>query len=198
MKYCLEALLTSCHASPLVGRPYNTALNCEPCCGRHNGTEYAHACSLPKKRLITAVVLQMLARMKQDMGSTPKVSEEPQEEPLLQQPAPGQPGQPGHARKPSLGADATPRGGHARRKSMVSAALPSPCSSKWISRLRCTWDGHAQYSKPHNSTLQLLEQDCDCLTRGQSTRPLLWLSRMNGHLPTCAERWRSARSHLEG
>ena len=75
----------------------------------------------------TAVAAQMLARMKQDMGSTPKVSEAPQDEPLLPQPAPGQPGQPGHARKPSLGADATPRGGHARRKSLVSGVIARPC-----------------------------------------------------------------------
>ena len=73
--------------------------------------------------------LQMLARMKQDMGTTQQVSEAPQDapqdEPLLQQALPGQPG---HARKPSLGADVTPRGGHARRKSMVRAELSS-CGS---------------------------------------------------------------------
>ncbi|CAL5223957.1 g6563 [Coccomyxa viridis] len=71
---------------------------------------------------------KMLARMKQDMGSTPKVSEAPQDEPLLPQPAPGQPGQPGHARKPSLGADATPRGGHARRKSLSDGEVLDPIS----------------------------------------------------------------------
>ena len=76
-----------------------------------------------------ALALQMLARMKQDMGSTPKVSEAPQDEPLLPQPAPGQPGQPGHARKPSLGADATPRGGHARRKSLVSGIDTRLCNT---------------------------------------------------------------------
>ena len=62
------------------------------------------------------MLLQMLARMKQDMGSTQQVSEAPQDapqdEPLLQQ-AP--PGQPGHARKPawarmSRRAAATPGG----------------------------------------------------------------------------------------
>lgn len=63
----------------------------------------------------------MLARMKQDMGSTPKVSEAPGEGaalPLLPEQAP-----PGHARKPSLGADATPRSSASAtgRKGMVSS-----------------------------------------------------------------------------
>ena len=89
----------------------------------------------------------MLARMKQDMGSTPKVSEEPQDEPLLPQPAPGQPGQPGHARKPSLGADATPRGGHARRKSLVSSVITGLCSSRTFTRLWCRWVIPAQCSR---------------------------------------------------
>ena len=66
----------------------------------------------------------MLARMKQDMGSTPKVSEEPCSEAprddtaLLQAEAPA----PGHARKSSRGADMTPRSSASNvgRKSLVS------------------------------------------------------------------------------
>ena len=74
----------------------------------------------------------MLARMKQDMGSTPKVSEAPQEEALLQQQAPELPGKPGHARKPSLGADVTPRSGSSqRRKSMVSTAVHKGQGQGW-------------------------------------------------------------------
>jgi len=85
------------------------------------------------------VILQMLARMKQDMGSTPKVSEAPQEKALLQQQAPELPGKPGHARKPSLGADVTPRSGSSqRRKSMVSISI---LFMKTRARLADDWKG---------------------------------------------------------
>ncbi len=81
-------------------------------------------CSSLQWMKLCADPAQMLARMKQDMGSTPKVSEAPQEEALLQQQAPELPGKPGHARKPSLGADVTPRSGSSqRRKSMVSISV---------------------------------------------------------------------------
>ena len=76
----------------------------------------------------------MLARMKQDMGSTPKVSEEPCSEAprddtvLLQAEAPAAPG---HARKSSRGADMTPRSSASNvgRKSLVSCG-PRPLLSR--------------------------------------------------------------------
>ena len=79
----------------------------------------------------------MLARMKQDMGSTPKVSEEPCSEAsrddtaLLQAEVPAAPG-PGHARKSSRGADMTPRSSASNvgRKSMVRGDSSSMLSPK--------------------------------------------------------------------
>ena len=79
----------------------------------------------------------MLARMKQDMGSTPKVCEEPgskasrDDTALLQAEAPAAPG-PGHARKSSRGADMTPRSSASNvgRKSLVSGDLRPMLSHK--------------------------------------------------------------------